>query len=82
MVFLNPEGLEVWEKARHRAGKIRDTPEPVVVSNTLEDKPSLSILSNFTLGDMRDLQKWLVTFAVQLHSTGSRDQRSRKLVDV
>lgn len=55
------------------------TPEPVVVSYPVKDKPSLFTLTNFHLGD---LQKWLVAFAVELHGSRLRDQRSRKLADV
>lgn len=51
----------------------------MVVNYPVKDKPSLFTLTNSHLDD---LQKWLVAFAVELHSSRLRDQRSRKLADV
>lgn len=68
-------------KLDREVGKLEGTPEPMVVISTLKDKPSLLCLANFSLGDISDLHKWLVAFAAELHNTGLKDQRSRKLAD-
>lgn len=52
------------------------------MSYTFKDKPLILSLTDFNLGDMNNLKKWLVAFAVALHNTGYRDQSSRKLAGI